>query len=113
VPVPEPSSAPTSGPTPGPSPSQETFAPSATFGPTQDCARRIVIDFETAGNGTGLNRGDYVADDWFVAYGLSISAFATMGGYVPGNKARIFDTSNPGTSQLDGDPDLGSPHRYV
>jgi hypothetical protein len=94
-------------------PSQVTFAPSATFGPTQDCARRIVIDFETAGNGTGLNRGDYVADDWFVAYGLSISAFATMGGYVPGNKARIFDTSNPGTSQLDGDPDLGSPHRYV
>jgi hypothetical protein len=90
---------------------EPTFVPTTTSAPSQECVERVLIDFETAGDGNKLMRGDYVSNEWSSAYGFTISAFATLGGFTPGDKARIFDTSNPGTSQLDGDPDLGSPHR--
>lgn len=39
---------------------------------------------------------------------MTVYAFSTFGGFTPGEKARIFDTSNP-----QNDLDLGSPHKYV
>jgi hypothetical protein len=68
----------------------------------------MILDFETAGNGTALERGAYVGDEWIEAYGFTLTVFAAVGGFIPGNKARVFDTSTPS-----GDTDLGSPHRYV
>jgi hypothetical protein len=76
------------------------------------CAEPVVVDFDTAGNGTRLERGAYVADEWSERYGLDILAFVTIGGFAPDNKARIFDTAQPFTN-ASGDVDLGSPHRYV
>ena len=38
-----------------------------------------------------------------------IDALATCGGFTPESKARIFDTSHPGSAR-DGDPDMGSPN---
>lgn len=79
---------------------------------TCSAADLVVIDFETAGNGTALTRGDYVgAVEWLDEYGLTITANATDGGFTPGNRVRIFDSSNPGPNQVLGDPDLGSPNR--
>lgn len=50
-----------------------------------------------------LSRDEYVQNQ-YAAYGLTLSATGGFGG-----KPRIFDTSNPGSSE-DGDPDLGSPN---
>jgi hypothetical protein len=91
-------------PVPGPF---SSLAPSSSIAPSQECFERVVIDFSSSGNGTQLRKGDYVGSDWLDRYGLTVSAFATISGYAPGNMARIFDTSNPGR----GDADLGSPHR--
>lgn len=55
------------------------------------CAKLVSVGFDTAGNGTLLNAGDYVGDGWFDRYDLNISAFATVGGFAPNNQARIFD----------------------
>ena len=88
----------TSRPTPAPTPA----------GP---CTDVVNIDFETSGDGTALNRGDYVGDNWKDNFGFVITAFAACSGFTPDAKARIFDTANPGTSQADGDPDLGSPNK--
>jgi hypothetical protein len=75
----------------------------------------VLLDFETAGDGSPLNGGDYVGDtEWLTgSYSLIISANTTDGGFTPNDRVRIFNTSNPGTNQLNGDPDLGSPNRYV
>lgn len=75
----------------------------------------VLLDFETTGDGTPLNGGDYVGDsEWLTgSYSLIISANTTDGGFTPNDRVRIFNTSNPGTNQLNGDPDLGSPNRYV
>ena len=89
----------------------QTFSPTNTFAPTQSCSVRVVIDFETAGNRTALSEGAYVGKDWHDRYGLTISVTATTGGFTPDNMGRIFDSTNPGKSELDGDPDLGSPNR--
>lgn len=87
----------------------DTFSAIPSDGPSvvpEPCLDPVRITFETAGNNTFLQRGDYVGDDWLDAFGMSILATSTRGGFTPGGKARIFDTSNP-----EGDFDLGSPHR--
>jgi hypothetical protein len=73
------------------------------------CASCTKIDFSTKGNGDVLTRGAYVSDEWKAKYNLTITA-STSFGYTPNGKARIFDTSNPGTNDDNGDPDLGSPN---
>ena len=101
-----PSVAPTS-PSPSATPSDNpSDAPSKTPVSPEDCSDLVVLDFETAGNGTRLHGGDYVRNEWADAYGVIIDTFPTIGGFAPDNKARIFNTSNP-----IGDFDLGSPHR--
>jgi hypothetical protein len=67
----------------------------------------VELDFEKKPDGTKLGAGAYVLNEWLNTYGLRIE---TTGGYSPSGKARIFDTSNPGTDQFTGDPDLGSPN---
>jgi hypothetical protein len=67
------------------------------------------IDFSTKGNGEVLTRGAYVSEEWKDMYNLTITATSTIG-YTPNGKARIFDTANPGTNDINGDPDLGSPN---
>ena len=71
----------------------------------------IVVDFETDGNGNPLQKGDYVGNEWSSLAGFTVDATATCGGHTPDSKARIFDTSDPGTNQQTGDADLGSPNR--
>ena len=88
-------------------------APSSSSAPSAFCRERALIDFETDGNGAQLNAGDFVGDDWFDKYQITVTATATIGGFTPNGDARIFDTANPGESQQGGDPDLGSPNRYV
>lgn len=73
--------------------------------------QNLGIDFETAGNGARLHAGAYVGQDWYSQYGMTVSATKTNGGYTPGNKPRLFDTSRPGTNNNNGDPDLGSPNQ--
>ena len=106
-----PSRSPSLSPVASPPVAVATSIPSAA--PSESCSDVVVVDFEASGNGTRLSRGDYVGDDWSERYGFVVDALATCGGFTPGSKARIFDTANPGSSQLDGDPDLGSPNRYV
>lgn len=69
----------------------------------------MIIDFETDGAGNALLAGAYVSGDWAEAYGLTVFANASGNGFTPDGKARIFDSSNPGTEE-DGDPDLGTPN---
>ena len=96
----------TSAPSDGPGfPSISAIPSSApTSGPTDVCVDTI-IDFQTDGDNTGLVRGDYVGDDWFEPYGLTVTAVPNSGGFAPNGNARIFDSANPGS-----DPDLGSPN---
>lgn len=72
---------------------------------TSDC-KPVRIDFSSAGDGTLLQHGDYVKDDWYEAFGMTIEAAATKRGYTPSGKARIFDTSFVPSE----DPDLNSPN---
>lgn len=110
TPMPSSSVVPSSVPTVSPAPSISP-GPTATFSPTTFCEEYVVVDFETAGNGTALEKGEYVQDEWLEEYFFRITARSTILGFTPGGKARIFDTGNPGETQRTGDPDLGSPHR--
>jgi hypothetical protein len=69
--------------------------------PQETCIR-----FDETPDGTKLNHGDWVKDQWFDQYGMMIIAASTDGGYTPDGKARIFDTSKQNTE----DPDLESPN---
>jgi hypothetical protein len=61
-------------------------------------------DWSVDDDGNELLPGEYVGGDEFLKYGLTMSA---QGGV--GNLPRLFDTANPGTTEL-GDPDLGAPN---
>lgn len=78
--------------------------PTVSFKPF--CSQCYYLDFNITDAGTAVGRGDYVSTEW-QQMGVTISA---SGGYTPDNKPRIFDTSNPGTNNWNGDPDLGSPN---
>lgn len=54
-----------------------------------------------------FQRGDYIKDELWDEFGVTLKADSKNGGYRPSYKARIFDTSNPGT-WIDGNPSLGS-----
>lgn len=69
----------------------------------------VVIDFDSAANGTALAAGAYVQDEWS-ANGITVSASSMSGGYTPDGKPRLFDTTMPGSGD-DGDPDLGAPNQ--
>lgn len=77
--------------------------------PSCDPDSNVMIDFETAANGTPLVAAAYVKDEWSI-HGITVSAFSTNGGFTPDGKPRLFDTANPGTT-ANGDPDLGSPNK--
>jgi hypothetical protein len=68
-----------------------------------------VVDFDISGKGDVIPGGSYVSDEWYVPFGMNITALATCGGFTPNGKARIFNTSDPDNLVID--PDLGSPNR--
>jgi len=72
--------------------------------PTPSGDTCVYIYFDKAANGRTLNPGEYIGDDEFLEYGLTLSA---TGGF--GELPRLFDTTNPGTREY-GDPDLGAPN---
>jgi hypothetical protein len=68
----------------------------------------VCIFFSTAGMGSPpLSHGDYVREEWFDSYGMTVEASASRGGYTPNNKARIYDTS----CAKEDPADLGSPNK--
>lgn len=75
------------------------------------CGECVKLDFESKASGAGWKRGDYVSrNHYWAKHGVRITA---RGGVSPNDnnrEARIFDTSNPGTNNNNGDPDLGSPN---
>lgn len=83
-------------PSPTPAPTPDTAPPGA-------CSL-TTVDFSKDAKGKPLSRGDYVDNEW-KDFGLVL---ATMNGGF-GNKPRLFDTANPGTTGK-GDPDLGAPN---
>jgi hypothetical protein len=58
------------------------------------------ITFDTLPNGTQLEPGQYVSDQWYDAYGLLLSATGGLG-----EEPRLFDSANPGSVT-----DLGAPN---
>jgi hypothetical protein len=63
----------------------------------------VKLDFSTKGDGSLLQKGAYVKDEW---YGIVVTAAAKKGsGYTPNGMAQIYDTATPKA-----DPDLGSPN---
>lgn len=58
------------------------------------------INFNEYPNGTVVKAGSYVKNEWFEAFGISLSASRGRG-----DMPRIFDSSNPVK-----DPDLGTPN---
>jgi hypothetical protein len=70
--------------------------------PQETCIR-----FDETPDGTKLNHGDWVKDQWFDQYGMMIIAASTDGGYTPDGQARIFNTKLYNTQ----DVDLGSPNQ--
>jgi hypothetical protein len=78
------------------------LAPATATGGSDDCI--VTIDFSKFPNGTKLQGGAYLDNEWQNDYGLVLSA---DGGLY--DKPRLFDTSKPGSNKH-GDPDLGSPN---
>jgi hypothetical protein len=68
-----------------------------------------VLDFGSDSLGNIITSDNYIKDEFYGIWGVTITALASSGGYTPGGRARIFDTNKPGTA-ADGDPDLGSPN---
>jgi hypothetical protein len=84
----------------------ETNLPSTS--PSKSCMN-VVVDFETDGEGNTLSGGLYVKEQWFAAYGMTITA-SSFDAYTPGDMPRLFDSSHPWTRYGIEDPDLGSPN---
>lgn len=56
-----------------------------------------------------LRNGDYVTNDFFKQFGVTIAAYSASGGYTPNNAARIC---NSGLINRQGNAALGSPNGY-
>ena len=65
-----------------------------------------VIDFSKDSNGNPVTNGQYVMDQWRSKYGMRVIVEDARGGYAPGGKARIFDSTRP----TGDDFDLGTPN---
>ena len=65
-----------------------------------------VIDFSKDSNGNPVTAGQYVMDQWRSKYGMRVIVEDARGGYAPGGKARIFDSTRP----TGDDFDLGTPN---
>lgn len=59
----------------------------------------VEMDF----NVCDLQGGDYITTQLEDKYGLTIGAYSRYGGYTPGGAARVFDSSNPGTNNDNGE----------
>lgn len=105
---PVPSSAPSSSGVPSGSSSPSSSIGPSSF-PVAVCEDTVKIDFDRFSNGSLVEAGTYVSSEWRDAFGVTISAWASCGGFTPDGKARVFDSSSPGT--VDGNSDLGSPNR--
>lgn len=64
-----------------------------------------VIDFSVNGGGKPIKPNTYVKGQWASSHGMTVLALPHSGGYAPDKKARILDSSNPGT-----ETNLGSPN---
>lgn len=94
-------------------PMTETGAPAPPFIAPPGYETCQVLDFEIASDETKLAKGAYVTDQFVEKWGVSITADTDNrdSGYTPDGAARIFDSSNPGTDNENGDPDLGTPNK--
>lgn len=88
--------------------------PSTSVGPSSSqlpfCKSVVKIDFDRFSNNSLIDPGTYVSSEWRDSFGVTISAWASCGGFTPDGKARLFDSSAPGTD--DGNSALGSPNRF-
>jgi len=75
--------------------------------PTFDC-EITELSFNTNGAGAPVYPGDYVSDEWLDQLGVNITATAFNVGFAPDGQARVFDSSNPHSADLD----LGTPSRH-
>jgi hypothetical protein len=105
-PTPVPTAKPTPSPTPFPSSLTPTMAPIVPV-PLTGCK---MLDFEYDSDGKRLTHMNYIKDQFYGYFGLTITAKARNQGYTPGGRARIFDSANPGPNANEGDPDLGTPN---
>lgn len=103
-PTPRPTLRPTKRPTPSP-PTKKPTAP-----PPGGCVT-AEITFDELPDGTVLEPGEYISDQYKPFYGIS---FSSIGKGALGNHPRLFDSANPG-KKVDGgfcgDKDLGAPNR--
>jgi hypothetical protein len=70
------------------------------------CQTCISLDFSSTGATKQISGGTYVSTEWRQAYGVTVTASSTKGGFTPNKQARIYDTSLK-TMQ---DYDLGAPN---
>ena len=108
--TPEPTPVPTAKPTPSPTPLPTSLAPTAAPIVPVPLSGCKMLDFEYDSNGNRLTDMNYIKDQFYANFGLTITAKARSGGYTPGGRARIFDSANPGPNGANGDPDLGTPN---
>ena len=99
-PIETPTASPTALPTATPpTPVPPTASPPTGATPTSSpgVCTNYTINFDTTPDGEPIPPGTYVENEWFEAYGITLSA---TGGF--GDIPRLFDTTNPVK-----DPDLG------
>jgi hypothetical protein len=108
--TPEPTPVPTAKPTPSPTPLPTSLAPTAAPIVPVPLTGCKTLDFEFDSNGNRLTDMNYIKDQFYANFGLTITAKARSQGYTPGGRARIFNSASPGPNGDNGDPDLGTPN---
>ena len=69
-----------------------------------------VIDFNTFSNGNSIITNTYVLQqEWRLNHGIQVRVVLRDGGYAPLGRARILDTSNPGSETHLGSPNMACP----
>jgi hypothetical protein len=74
------------------------------------CKSCNAIDFSHNGFNVNVATGTYVSTLWKAAYGFTVTASATTGGYYPSGQARVFNTLQPNLNGAKGQMDLGTPN---
>jgi hypothetical protein len=74
------------------------------------CKACNTINFSHNGFGVKVATGTYVSTLWKAAYGFTVTASASTGGYYPSGQARVFDTLQPNLNGAKGQMDLATPN---
>lgn len=72
-----------------------------------NCEQCASLDFSKFDDGSQINQGEWIGNQFRDKHGLSITA---SGGYSSNERARIFDTSDSTCVNVDGSRDFGSPN---